>query len=82
MIATAPEFQGQGAGSALIRWGLARADAEGLDAYLESSPDALSLYRKHGFEEVGHLDTWMENERVPGKWYREVFMLRPAVAKT
>lgn len=81
MIATTPEFQGQGGGSALIRWGLERADAEGSDAYLESSPDALSLYRKFGFEEVNHLDTWMENERVSGQWYREVFMLRPAIAK-
>lgn len=78
MLATAPKFQGQGIGSALIKWGLDRADAEGVEAYLEASPQALRLYEKLGFREAGRLDTWIENERVKGQWYRNVYMLRPA----
>ena len=37
VLGTAPEYQGRGVGSALLRALLARSDAEGLPAYLESS---------------------------------------------
>lgn len=78
MLATHPKFQGKGAGSMLLQWGLQKADEKGVEAYLESSPEGLSLYRRFGFREVDHLDTWIENEWVNGEWYREVFMLRAA----
>jgi uncharacterized protein YjiS (DUF1127 family) len=46
-----PEAQGRGAGSALLARGLARADAEGLPAYLEAtSRRNAALYARHGFE--------------------------------
>lgn len=55
-IGAAPEQQGRGVGSALLRPMLARCDAERLPAYLESStPRNLPFYRRHGFEAVGEL---------------------------
>jgi GNAT superfamily N-acetyltransferase len=46
-----PEAQGQGVGSALLARGLARADAEGLPAYLEAtSRRNAALYARYGFE--------------------------------
>lgn len=48
--------RGQGVGSALIRPGLARCDAEHMPAYLESSnAKNLPFYRKHGFSVIGEL---------------------------
>lgn len=48
-----PEAQGFGVGSRLLAHGLARVDAKGLPAYLESSnPANVPLYRRHGFEVV------------------------------
>ncbi|GAA1008855.1 N-acetyltransferase [Acrocarpospora pleiomorpha] len=46
--------QGSGLGSAMLRHRLARADADGLPAYLEaSSPRSRALYQRHGFEDLG-----------------------------
>lgn len=54
MIGVDPSRQGQGLGSALLKAGLARCDAEGLPAYLESSsPKNVPLYERHGFEVIG-----------------------------
>lgn len=52
-MAVDPKYQKRGVGQALLRWGLDQADAEGLEAYLESSDDGLRLYGKNGFELVG-----------------------------
>ena len=51
VLGTAPEHQGRGFGSALLAPVLARCDAAGLPAYLESSKEAnIPFYRRHGFE--------------------------------
>jgi GNAT superfamily N-acetyltransferase len=49
-----PARQGEGLGSAMIKEGLRRCDAEGLPAYLENShPRNIPLYERHGFEVIG-----------------------------
>lgn len=49
-------FQGRGLGGRLLREGLARADADGEDAYLENSnPKNAPLYRRLGFEAAAPL---------------------------
>jgi len=49
-----PEAQGSGLGSALLRAGLARADSDGLPAYLEAtSRRNAALYTRHGFRITG-----------------------------
>lgn len=50
VIGADPAAQGQGQGAALLRSGLAKADAAGMPAYLESSkPSNLPFYEHFGF---------------------------------
>ncbi|PWY85894.1 acyl-CoA N-acyltransferase [Aspergillus heteromorphus CBS 117.55] len=51
-LATIPEAQGKGVGTALLRWGLERADARNARVYLEATTDGYSLYRKFGWEDL------------------------------
>ncbi|MFW6094260.1 MAG: GNAT family N-acetyltransferase [Pseudomonadota bacterium] len=56
-IAVDPACQGQGLGAALMKHALARCDADGVIAYLESSnPRNVSLYERHGFEVMGTIE--------------------------
>ena len=50
MLGVRKEFQGKGAGTTLLRWGLEKADEAGIEAYLAASPAGTPLYKKHGFE--------------------------------
>ena len=53
-IAVDPVRQGNGYGAQLLKHTLALCDADRKLAYLESSnPANLSLYRRHGFEQIG-----------------------------
>ncbi len=55
-LGTAPERRGKGIGSALLQPVLSRCDAEGVDAYLESSNERnIPLYQRHGFELCGEI---------------------------
>lgn len=52
-----PAAQGRGHGAALLRSGLAKADADGLATYLESSKASnLPFYEHFGFEVVGEVE--------------------------
>ncbi len=63
--------QGQGLGSAMLKAGLERCDADGLIAHLESSnPKNLLLYAPHGVEVIGLIQ--------PGDFPPLYPMLRPA----
>lgn len=56
MIGVDPAHQGRGVGSALLRHVLAKVDAEGVAAYLESSsPKNVPLYQRFGFEVAGEI---------------------------
>ncbi|HEY9218608.1 MAG TPA: GNAT family N-acetyltransferase [Phenylobacterium sp.] len=73
MIGVDPVRQGEGLGSAVLKAGLARCDADGLPAYLESSnPKNIPLYERHGFEVLGVIQ--------PGDFPPLYPMLRPARA--
>ena len=50
--------RGRGYGSALLRHALERCDRDGLPAYLDAtSPLNKALYERHGFEELGVIQT-------------------------
>jgi ribosomal protein S18 acetylase RimI-like enzyme len=56
-IGTRPEAQGQGLGSAILRPALARADADGMPAYLEATTERnRALYERYGFAVIGLLE--------------------------
>lgn len=50
MLGTAPEYQGRGCASLILKWGLSRADEQGLEAYVSASPRGRPAYQKYGFE--------------------------------
>ena len=53
-IATVPQRQGRGLGARALQPVLERCAVDGTAAYLESSnPRNMSLYRRHGFDDVG-----------------------------
>ncbi len=52
-LGVAPEAQGHGVGSRLLKVGTDRCDAAGLPAYLETQTERnVALYRRHGFEVI------------------------------
>lgn len=55
-LTTQPEYQGRGAGTALIRWGCEIADDHGVPTFLQSSPAGHHIYMKCGFEEAYAVD--------------------------
>lgn len=58
-VGVAPEMQGKGLGSALLRPTLDRCDREGVPAYLEASSDRnAALYERLGFRVTGELRVW------------------------
>ncbi|EAW15249.1 GNAT family N-acetyltransferase [Aspergillus clavatus NRRL 1] len=52
MLGTHPAYHGRGLASRLLRWGLERADAEGVETYLSASRAGRPLYEKYGFRVV------------------------------
>lgn len=48
-----PEHQRKGLGTLLVKWGVERANKEGVDAWLESSPMGKGAYLKAGFRVLG-----------------------------
>jgi GNAT superfamily N-acetyltransferase len=56
ILGTRPEQQGRGLGTAVLQPALARCDADGLPAYLESSKETnIPFYERHGFHVVDEL---------------------------
>lgn len=53
MLAVDPKWQRNGIGQMLVRWGLEKAQNEGVSAGLEASDAGGPMYLKLGFEEIG-----------------------------
>jgi GNAT superfamily N-acetyltransferase len=51
-LATLPEYQGQGYGSAILKWGIEKADATGSRIFLEATPEGVPLYLKYGWRHL------------------------------
>jgi len=84
ILATRPEWQGKGAGGKLLRWGLAKADEEGTETYLEASPDGKPIYEHLGFKEVDRLVVPLEGKGdgvLSEKEFVECFMVRGITEK-
>jgi GNAT superfamily N-acetyltransferase len=73
MLGVHPSYQGRGLASKLLKWGLDRADAEGVEAYLSSSPEGKPVYEKYGFKSVYTFSPF------PG--YLQEVMIRPVTSQ-
>jgi GNAT superfamily N-acetyltransferase len=62
ILAVDPEFQRKGIGKKLLEWGLEKADAEGVQCWIDASPAGKGLYEKMGWREVDVVDVDL------GKW--------------
>lgn len=47
----------------LLEWGLSRADEDGLEVCLSSSPEGRRLYEKHGFQRHGEYEPYPAREQ-------------------
>jgi ribosomal protein S18 acetylase RimI-like enzyme len=66
LIGVDPAHQGRGHGAALMRYVLERFDREKRPAYLESTnPRNISLYRRHGFQELGTIQAGSSPTLIP-----------------
>lgn len=74
MLHTDPEYQGRGAGSALMEWGKQRAGELGLPIYLESSAKGHGFYKKHGFRDVEI--AYIDFSPYGGSMHRQPLMIR------
>ncbi|KAJ8105806.1 hypothetical protein OPT61_g9958 [Boeremia exigua] len=74
MLHTDPEYQGRGAGGALLEWGKDKADELGLPIYLESSTKGHKFYRKHGFKDIEVLE--IDFTPYGGSVHRQPLMMR------
>lgn len=71
MMVTRPADQGRGAGAMMMAWGAARADADGVEAYLDATPGGKPLYARFGFRDA--VEPWA---CLDGGAYRHSFMVR------
>ncbi|KAF7965078.1 hypothetical protein HWV62_45767 [Athelia sp. TMB] len=81
IVATAvsPSHQGQGVGSALIRWGTAQADLDEVSCWVHSSDSGWKAFEKNGFKEHRRLELELDEyadkprEGGDGKWGKYIF---------
>ncbi|KAJ5200903.1 hypothetical protein N7449_005706 [Penicillium cf. viridicatum] len=52
LLATLPEYQGRGFGSAILKWGTDKADASQSRIFLEGTPEGVPVYLKYGWKIV------------------------------
>lgn len=63
MLATHPDFQNRGMGSALVQWGIDRADGEKVCASVVSAEGNEGFYARFGFVEVGRANVGRLKEK-------------------
>ncbi|CAG8305065.1 unnamed protein product [Penicillium salamii] len=52
LLATLPDYQGQGYGTAMLKWGIEKADAAKSRIYLEATPEGVPVYLKYGWRHL------------------------------
>ncbi|KAI5461565.1 acyl-CoA N-acyltransferase [Mariannaea sp. PMI_226] len=73
LIGVRKEWMGKGVASAMMRWGVERADEDGLPCFLEATPEGRGMYEKYGFRVLDQQEFDTEHGKV-----LEYFMIRDA----
>ncbi|WP_162872881.1 GNAT family N-acetyltransferase [Austwickia chelonae] len=69
VVGSATRSRGRGVGSALLRHGLARAEAQGVPVYLEATtPRSARLYQRWDFVELGPVPNPLGDQDAVGMW--------------
>ena len=74
LLGTDASYTDRGAASMILQYGCDRADEEGVECYVDSSPRALKLYQKFGWVKKAE----REMPQVDDFRYTEHFLVRPA----
>lgn len=57
VLATHPAHGGRGCAGRLVKWGMQRAEEEGVMCYVEAQDSSKPIFLKYGWEEVEELRT-------------------------
>ncbi|KAL7816028.1 acyl-CoA N-acyltransferase [Trichoderma aethiopicum] len=63
LLAVKPEYQGKGAASLMLRYGVDKADEDKVECFLDASPKGQPIYERYGFRVV-QSDTFLEGTYV------------------
>lgn len=55
VLATHPGHEGRGCAGRLIRWGMEKAEEEGVECYVEAQDTSKPIFVKYGWEDKGDL---------------------------
>ncbi|KAJ5627406.1 hypothetical protein N7528_004833 [Penicillium herquei] len=79
-LATLPSHRGKGFGSALIEWGIEKADALQARIYLEATPEGVALYKRYGWKPIEDFKLDMKLYGVAGEEVFTVMVREPQPA--
>ncbi|UKZ74460.1 hypothetical protein TrVFT333_002129 [Trichoderma virens FT-333] len=63
LLAVKPQYQGKGAASLMLRYGVNKADEDKVECFLDASPAGQPIYERYGFRVVQR-DTFLEGTYV------------------
>jgi GNAT superfamily N-acetyltransferase len=70
-----PDYQRQGIGTLLLKWGKEKADKSGAKTWLTSTPQAVPVYQKNGWKVIDLYEICLEKYGGEGHYIRS-WMLR------
>ncbi|KAJ5701869.1 hypothetical protein N7488_009417, partial [Penicillium malachiteum] len=76
-LATLPSHRGKGFGSALLEWGIEKADALQARIYLEATPEGVALYKRYGWKPIEDFKLEMKLYGVAGEEVFTVMVREP-----
>lgn len=77
---THPDYRRQGVADKLMQWGVEKADELGLEMWLNATPGAIALYKKHGFVPLQENNLVPTTENPSSEWneFKDGLNLAPA----
>ena len=71
IIFTHPDYRRQGIADIIMKWGVEKADAMGVEMWLDATVYGVALYQKHGFVVV-HQNSVAPRTETPSKEWGEI----------